>query len=194
MKPLHKIKHTDELRPVYGYLQIKGGFAYKIANANIIIKMPVDELFGENVVTADDHFYIDPNLWSANKFHTATSFTRDELTFTAHKGGKVVGELNAMSAETFWEKIGRYPNYDVVFPDKDKPTVALDRIGYNPLLMAALCEGFGVAPYTFRYKFYGADRGIVVESNASKAIGLIMPLNVVFEDEQPATEDDDFMN
>ena len=77
------------------------------------------------------------------------------------------------------ENIGKYPNYDSVFPDDTNPA-SQDKLCINPEYFYHVWESFGIHETHLCMTFTGINRGIVLrdKSGSSEGIGLIMPIMI----------------
>jgi hypothetical protein len=171
MKPIHKVVSKDELRPAMMHIQVKEGQVYA-TNAHVLIKLPVEEVFGENIIANDEELYFLGSLWAASKMDKAASVERDGLIFySKNNKGLTIGTIVAVTAD----KInGQYPAVNVVIPTiesaKDIPC-----IGINPLRLVDLCSAISSNMEAFRYVFFGQTKSTIVINTESKGLGLIMP-------------------
>lgn len=175
MKKLHLVTGTDALRPAMMYIQVKAGNVYA-TNGHMMVKFPIHEVFGENVFTDTDEYYIDSQQWKSLKFSSADAMGLVDGILKAYKGGKFLGMMDIMSAENFQNKVGRFPNCEVVIPSS--PLEPIEAIAFNPELYYKLVDCFNLAKSTFKMNFRGIRTGITVYEcqGNSGGLGLIMPI------------------
>lgn len=176
MRPVHKIKNGDALRPTFDYIQVKAGQVCS-TNAHQMLVLKVEEVFGKEVIGPDDELYFKKGLWQKSGLDKAVQITREGLLFNAiGKGFKTVGQMTALDKEAFENKIGRFPDWPCAVPDPTSPLVDTPDIGFNPSLMFDLCSGFGKEDQrNFRFFFRGDSKAIIVKHKNVKGFGLIMP-------------------
>lgn len=184
MKAVHKICAKDDLRPSMGYFQVKDGHVWA-TNSHMLIKLPTDEVFGDEIIQPGEELYFSAEMWQLMKMDKAVTIFRKDNTFTDTKKGLSV---TALTAEEFAEKVGKFPNVPVVVPDEDKDLSAVTWIGMNPKFFLALCEVLGGIT---RMYFYGEDRSIIIRSTESNGFGMIMPLFWKDGPEHPFKKDEE---
>lgn len=182
MKPIHLSTSSDELRPVFKYVQVLKGFVHA-TDAHILIKLPIAEVFGEDVVTVEDELYFDGSLWAAAKMHKAVRISRTGNLFEAlDKKGKLIGQITALTGDEFTLKHLKYPDVDSVLPRPETPFCGLISIAFNLDKLNTLCKSFGVDFGSFWYSFYATNKCVLVQSSQSTGFGVIMPINLPVDD------------
>ena len=155
MKPIHKVASKDDLRPSMQFIQVKDGFC-GVTNGSVLLKIPTLEVFGEEV-EMDDEIYFNAKEWAGAKFDKATSIERNGLAFQAkNRTGSVIGTVVAKSKEQFAESIGRFPDYNAVIVDPEKPLSEINSIAFCTTQMIDLCSAFGCNPENFQFFFLWA--------------------------------------
>lgn len=173
MKAIHLVTDEDELRPFKKHIQIKFGYAYA-TSGYACIKMPVKEIFGDELIQPNEEFYIDATWWQRFKFYNASRITRDGLTFTAYD--KKLIPTGSLVATPLKDIQFTYPDVNSIFPNSETVKKAVDVIGFNPYLLKQTCDAFGVVDKKkFVFDFYGKDRCIVITNVESKSKAIIMP-------------------
>ena len=174
MKKLHVIK--DNSRAYGEYAQVKNNFVY-LTNGSVLLKMPAEEVFGKDVIQADDVLYFNLKMWSLFKFHTAKNIWRERDAFKNNHGltyqplyGKDLKEMGLV-----------YPDVDCVVPERSKQVTAICKYGINVIEYSNLISAWGVDPFFVRMWFYGEDKGCIIESTESKGFAYLMPLNPTHE-------------
>lgn len=175
MKKLHLVTSNDELRPAMTYIQVKGGNVYA-TNAHVMVKFPINEVFGVNVFSDTDEYYIDSQQWKTLKFFNADAMGLVNGVLKAYKRGKFLGMMDVMSAEDFNNKVGKFPNCEAVIPQSGAEPV--EAISFSPEYYYNLTECFNLAKSMFKMNFRGTNKVIMVENTTgdSAGLGLIMPI------------------
>lgn len=173
MKPIHIIASKDDMKPAMQHIRVKAGFVNS-TNGFAVIKMPVKEVFGEDVILDSDELYFNAAEWEKSKIFKAVQIVRDGLIFTGKdRKGLTICMIKAMTTAD----IGfRYPEVDVVLPGAQSSLVAIDQIGLNPFVLLDACKVFGeVDKQKFVLSFRGVDKGIMISHVKSEAVCMIMP-------------------
>lgn len=139
MLGIHKFCDNDATRPQLGYIQIKDGYAWA-TNQYIVIKAPVEEVFGKGVFTSEEEFYVSSERWQREKFGKAKTITRDGDVLTASSAKGTLGTITLISAGKFAEDVGKFPPVNVVLPDPGNYT---HRFGFDVKLLSAISDCFG---------------------------------------------------
>lgn len=189
MRSVQLTASKDVMRPAMNYIQVKNGFVYA-TNSFALVKVPVKEVFGvdaidEPLIATDEELYFQAALWATAKMNKAFTIKREGLLFEAvDKSYKTIGQIQAISAADFYNKLGgKFPDIEVVIPETDKPTKELSQIAFDPDLMLQTCKSFDSGDKdVFQFTFYGFDKAIIIKSSKSEALGLVMP--ILFPDEE----------
>lgn len=188
MKPLHKITYKDEPRPVFNFIQVKAGKVCVLCPHYLVV-LPVEEVFGKDVIAADEELYFEKRLWGSAKFDKAVQITRDGSVFNGidskHRTG---GTLVALSEKSFADKIGRFPDWPCVVPAPKTPLIQVDKIGFNYKYLYELCSVFALSPTNFKLFFRGTDKAIIVKHVETEGFGLLMPYLCDYDFNYPETD------
>lgn len=175
MKALHLIAGKDPLRKNLHYIQVRGGFVY-VTNASVALKMPVAEVFDEEV-TEEETLYFLADEWKTDNMHKAAKILRDNKApgyfLAVNAKENVIGRIRSIPEKEFDEDLKlRYPDINTVIPDvaNIKP---IDRIALCPGQLDLLCKAMGV-PYV-ALAFSAIERAILVFSHDTDAVGICMP-------------------
>ncbi len=180
MKPIHKAVGKDDLRPGMLNFMVKGGFVWA-TNAHIAIKLPVSEVFGEEIAD-NEELYFSGKEWAKGKFEKADHFYRTGNTFKCNKN------LNEITALTKDQTEHRFPDVEHFLSGIPyKELIPMTSISFQPQHMADVCAAFGdVNQKGFDFYFYGyCDDAIVVKNIESEGWGVIMPVNPSFGSSHP---------
>jgi hypothetical protein len=180
MKKVHLATSKDNLRPALNYFQVKNGFVYA-SDCHILVKLPVDEVFGKGKFSTTDEFYILGEDWKKQKMYAAINFGEFQNILTAYgKKGETLGMLKILTASEFKEKVGVFPDCEAIIPTEDKPTESIVSISFNPTLLDKLTEAMQDSCRLFNLTFFGQRKAIVVKHNKpeeyTNGLGLIMPV------------------
>lgn len=187
MKPLHKIKYTDSLRPVFEWIQVKDGRVCVLC-PHFLIVLPAEEVFGKDITHPDEELYFEKRLWQSAKFDKADQITRDGLAFNSTKNYKTLGTIIALTGEDFADKVGKYPDWPCVVPDPKTPLNAIEQISFDYTFLFELCSAFALNPQMFQLFFRGGDKAIIVLHPDTKGFGLLMPFLNDHDFNYPETE------
>lgn len=182
MKKLHLATSNDCLRPVMQYIQVKNGFCYA-TDCHILVKVPINEVFGNNVFDNLDWFYINGKEWKNQKMYKATRFEKkDNILIAYDNKGNKIGMLDFIRANDFQQKIGMYPDCEMILPTEDKPKEDLSLISFNPTLYARIGEALEETCQLFNLTFFGQRKAILIKHNKpeefTKGIAVMMPLAI----------------
>jgi hypothetical protein len=175
MKALHLIAGKDPLRKSLHYIQVRGGFVY-VTNAFVALKIPVAEVFGDEI-TEEKTLYFLADEWKTANMHKAAQILRDNkapgyfLAINAKES--VIGRVKSIPEKEYDEDLNlRYPDINTVIPDiaNIKP---IDRIALCPGQLDLLCKAMDV-PYV-ALAFSAIERAILVFSQDTDATGICMP-------------------
>jgi hypothetical protein len=177
MKKLHLAASTDNLRPQLQHIQVKNNFVYS-TNCHILVKIPVNEVFGEDIIQNNEELYFPALQWKKQNFYKALTIIRTENIFKAydHKMN-LLGIIEAVTLTDFIEKIGRFPDCENVIPTGEIQQI--DQLSINPDLYKNLIDVFNLDVPLFKMKFYGTTKPVVIENfkDQTAGIGIIMPID-----------------
>lgn len=182
MKKLHLATSNDSLRPVMQYIQVKNGFCYA-TDAHILVKVPINEVFGNNIFNNYDCVYISGKEWKDQKMYKAVSFERkDNLLIAYDKKHQKLGMIEFLTTYQFEQKIGKFPDCEMILPTEDKPKEDLSLISFNPTLYARIGEALEETCQLFNLTFFGQRKAILIKHNKpeefTKGIAVMMPLAI----------------
>lgn len=188
MKPLHKLISLKHDNQALHYIQVSGGFAFATDGYNLC-KTPVTEVFGEDVVTDEEEFYIHADEWRTAKLDKAVTIKRDGLLFESlDRKGKTLGRAKAIPELPDNLK---FPSCDVVIPTED--TVFQMAVSANRL--KALSDVFGTDAIKLEITALGRERAIRIKpitdyagGDGSNAIGVSMPIRYCLPEYLGATD------
>lgn len=187
MKELHLIASKDETRPAMMHIQVKENFV-NVTDSYALISLPVEEVFGEDIIADGEELYFLGSDWLASKMHKAVNIRREGLTFFASDAKhKSLGFIIAT------KDVNDFPAFKTVFPDENNKA-AVDMISFNSKRLFNLCTAFGQNLEHINYSFFGNNKGIIVRSKESKGVGLLMPtllLATLPEVEEATANDND---
>lgn len=132
--------------------------------------MPAADVFGA-CINQEDELYFDPREWKAGKFYSAARIEREGNSFKAiDKKGNCTGMTGPQTGKVFMHQ---FPDITVVIPTTD-PEPLVSPFNFNKAMLETLCSVFNVSEKSFRLSYHGLNRGIVIKSTESNAVGLLM--------------------
>lgn len=169
MRALHKLCDPKELiRTWQQFFQVKADNTYT-ANPHFASITPTAEVFGTNLIEANEVLYFKGKDWETAKMHKAVTISREGLWFTAKdRKGNILGTCKAQT-----ELIDRFPDSGAVFPSTFNAVVSS---GFNPTYFAAMVEALG--GYDCELTFTTLKGPVRFRNKETKAIGILMPLFV----------------
>ena len=177
MKNLNLIINSKlgENRRALNYIQYKDGH-FSATDTHIFIRIPASEIFQADIIEIlPDECYFDYINWANCKMSKMgySSFKNEMIEILDSKANNL-GYLKIISKEDFIN-IGRYPDILAAIP-KIENAKDVANIGFNPELLNKLYSVMNKA--TIKLTFFGGSKGILVQFNESKAIGLLMPIMI----------------
>lgn len=174
MKKLQAIK-GDNLRPWINYFQVKNGKVYSF-NGLCGVVLPVAEVFGSDRIAEGEELYFSKAVWATTSLFNAKEIYRDGLNFWSHKKGREL-PCRAMTPIEFEDKIGRFPDLNVVLWAKDAKVTAVPFIGFDVSVLSQVSEALGQK--IFKCEFFGTEKAIrVLTAEMPDSFGLVMPCMV----------------
>lgn len=175
MKKLHLAASKDSLRPAMTYIQVKKNKVC-VTNAHILAAFPDTEVFGFPV---NDELYFSAEQWKKQRMDKADKIGRYENTFTAYdKKGSHLGMIEAMTPEQFTDKIGRFPEWEIVIPTSE--LMPIDSIAFDPEKYTSLVDTVNASGFAaFSLEFRGKNKPIIAKpqnSELTAATLLLMPV------------------
>lgn len=177
MKNLNLIidSKLNQNHPALNYIQYKDGY-FNATNKHILLRIPASEIFQDDIIEIlPDECYFDYTNWSDCKMSKMgySSFKNGMIEISDSKANNL-GYLKIISKENFIN-IGIYPDILAVIPEIGNAKDVVN-IGFNPELLNKLYSVMNKA--RIKLTFFGGRKGILVEFNESKAIGLLMPIMI----------------
>jgi hypothetical protein len=178
MKKLNLVTSTDSLRPALQHIQVINGHVFA-TNCHILVKIPVHEVFGPDLIQPDEELYFSGEQWKRQNFAKAIRIIREGNTFKAFdKKGVLIGITEAMTVEIFTNNVGRFPDCERVIPTTELDNI--NKIGFNHKLYSDIVECFNLETPIFYMEFRGERKAIIVRNGPghTEGFGLIMPIAI----------------
>lgn len=178
---IHKINvacdASDDMRPCYGYVFFRDGYAYA-SNARILVRTPLAELLR---LPEDGGA---PELLNGYCVHTRTLnriMKHDEIKLLPNGVITATDKGTTITYQLTLENTGeapKGPNFESVLTPPEERT-PVKNIGLNARFLATLAEAMGV-PDNIKMNFTTANRAIFIEptDETNHSIGVIMPINL----------------
>lgn len=175
MKKLHLAASKDSLRPAMTYIQLKKNKVC-VTNAHILAAFPDTEVFGFPV---NEELYFSAEQWKKQRIEKAARIEREGNTFKAYDNkSNFIGMIEAMTPEQFTDKIGRFPEWEIVIPTSE--LLPIDSIGFDPEMYTSLVETVNASGFAaFSLEFRGKNKAIIAKPQnpeLTAATLLLMPV------------------
>jgi hypothetical protein len=173
MKKLHLVTSTDSLRPALQHIQVINGHVFA-TNCHILVKIPVNEVFGPDLIQPNEELYFLGEQWKKQNFSKAVRITRENNLFRAlDKKGNLIGIIEAI---TPFNQNLRFPDCESVIPTGELDNIS--KISFNHNLYHDIVECFNLEVPLFHMEFRGQRKGIIIKSNnqQTEGFGLLMPM------------------